>query len=101
MFSLCLVSSERSFYPIPVHVTHFSLFFLSQQKPFIINDGVDEKNRTKFKGYCIDLLEEIRNIINFDYEIYEAPDKQFGNMDESGKWNGMIKELVWRVRHTE
>ncbi|PNF31576.1 hypothetical protein B7P43_G00769, partial [Cryptotermes secundus] len=64
------------------------------QKPFVMYDGVDGKNKTKFKGYCIDLIDEIRNITKFDYEIYETPDKQFGNMDENGKWNGMIKELM-------
>jgi ionotropic glutamate receptor len=61
-------------------------------------DGVDGKNKTKFKGYCIDLIDEIRNITKFDYEIYETPDNKFGNMDENGNWNGMIKELMLKVR---
>ncbi|PSN38557.1 Ionotropic receptor 25a [Blattella germanica] len=64
------------------------------QKPFVMYDGVDDKNRTKFKGYCIDLIDEIRNITKFDYDIFEAPDGKFGNMDENGEWNGMIKELI-------
>jgi hypothetical protein len=45
-------------------------------------DGVNEKNETKFKGYCIDLIDEIRNITKFEYDIYEAPDKVFGNHRE-------------------
>jgi len=61
-------------------------------------DGVDEKNQSRFKGYCVDLIDEIRSITKFDYEIYEAPDKVFGNMDENGNWNGMIKELILKVR---
>lgn len=77
---------------------HSKPSLLSQQKPFIIYDGVDDKNRTKFKGYCIDLIDEIKNITKFEYEIYEAPDKKFGNMDENGNWNGMIKELMLKVR---
>jgi hypothetical protein len=64
-------------------------------------DGVDEKNKTKFKGYCIDLIEEIRSITKFEYTIYEAPDKQFGNMDQNGKWNGMINELIMKVRYSK
>nr|CAD7262763.1 unnamed protein product [Timema shepardi] len=64
------------------------------QKPFIMYDGVDEKGKKKFKGYCIDLINEIRNLSQFEYEIFEAPDKRFGNMDENGRWDGMIKELV-------
>nr|CAD7433710.1 unnamed protein product [Timema monikensis] len=64
------------------------------QKPFIMYDGVDEKGKKKFKGYCIDLINEIRNLSQFEYEIFEAPDQRFGNMDENGRWDGMIKELV-------
>ena len=52
----------------------------------------------EFQGYCIDLLDEIQKLVNFDYEIYEAPDLKFGNMDENGAWNGMIKELMEKVR---
>ncbi|KAJ8875454.1 hypothetical protein PR048_023349 [Dryococelus australis] len=65
-----------------------------EQKPFIVKDGVDEKGRPKFKGYCIDLINEIRNITEFQYEIYEAPDGKMGNMNEKGQWDGMIKELI-------
>ncbi|KAG8222734.1 Ionotropic receptor 25a [Ladona fulva] len=59
--------------------------------------GKDEQmtpGQSKYKGYCIDLIEEIRAIVGFEYEIYEAPDKKFGFMDEQGQWNGMVKELV-------
>jgi len=85
-------------------------------------DDEDGKG-VKFKGYCIDLIEEIRKLIGFEYEIYIAPDNNFGNfknliiikperivfhywyeifyssgnMDENGQWNGMVKELVEKV----
>ena len=64
-------------------------------------DGVNEKNETQFKGYCIDLIDEIRKITKFEVEIYEAPDKVFGNMDMNGKWNGMINELILKVRYSK
>jgi len=64
-------------------------------------DGFSEKNETKFKGYCIDLIDEIRKITKFDYEIYEVPDKVFGNMDNNGQWNGMINELMLKVRYSK
>ncbi|XP_071447959.1 ionotropic receptor 25a [Hetaerina americana] len=57
-------------------------------------EGKPAVGQRKYKGYCIDLLEEIRAIVGFEYEIYEAPDKKFGFMDEQGQWNGMVKELV-------
>ncbi|XP_032516645.2 ionotropic receptor 25a [Danaus plexippus] len=62
-----------------------------EQQPFIIRDEEAPKG---FKGYCIDLIEEIRQIVKFDYEITLAPDGSFGVMDENGNWNGIIKELM-------
>ncbi|CAK1585204.1 unnamed protein product [Parnassius mnemosyne] len=62
-----------------------------EQHPFIIRDDTAPKG---FKGYCIDLIEEIRKIVKFDYEITLSPDGNFGTMDENGNWNGIIKELM-------
>lgn len=65
--------------------------FPLQQHPFIIRDPSAPKG---FSGYCIDLIEEIRRIVNFDYEIETVADGKFGNMDESGNWNGIVKQLM-------
>ncbi|XP_045769552.1 ionotropic receptor 25a [Maniola jurtina] len=62
-----------------------------EQQPFIIRDDDAPKG---FKGYCIDLIEEIRQIVKFDYEITLTPDGNFGTMDENGNWNGIVKELI-------
>lgn len=47
-----------------------------------------------YKGYCIDLIEEIRSIVKFDYTVYPVSDGKFGDMDENANWNGMVKELM-------
>lgn len=65
--------------------------FFFQQEPFIFRD---DKAPKKFSGYCIDLIDEIANILKFDYEIAAVPDGKFGNMDEKGNWNGIVKELM-------
>nr|AQN78505.1 ionotropic receptor 25a.1 [Meteorus pulchricornis] len=57
--------------------------------PFMMKDP----ETGEWSGYCIDLINEIRAILNFEYEIHEAPDGQFGAMAPDGTWNGMIKEL--------
>lgn len=62
-----------------------------QQKPFIIKDETAPKG---FTGYCIDLIDRIAEILKFDYEIVAVADGKFGNMDENGKWNGVVRELV-------
>lgn len=59
------------------------------QAPFVMYDAVTNE----WSGYCIDLLEEIRKIVDFTYEIRAVDDQLYGNMDNDGNWNGMIKEL--------
>ncbi|XP_076349970.1 ionotropic receptor 25a-like isoform X2 [Tachypleus tridentatus] len=63
------------------------------QPPFVQKvtrtDGSEE-----FQGYCIDLINNMKKILQFEFEISESPDKMFGIMNASGGWNGMIKELI-------
>lgn len=61
------------------------------QAPFIIKDENAPKG---FKGYCIDLINEIAQIVGFDYDIKEVDDKKFGNMNEKGEWNGVVRKLI-------
>ena len=34
--------------------------------------------------------------LSFEYELYMAPDGQYGKQEENGKWNGIMGELVNR-----
>lgn len=52
----------------------------------------DENAPKGFRGYCIDLIDKIADILKFDYEIIAV--ENFGVMDENGKWNGVVKELM-------
>lgn len=61
------------------------------QAPFIIRDENAPKG---FKGYCIDLIDEIAKIVSFDYDIKEVEDGKFGNMNEKGEWNGVVRKLI-------
>lgn len=45
-----------------------------------------------FRGYCIDLIDKIAEILKFDYEVF--PVNSFGIMDENGKWSGVVQELM-------
>lgn len=67
------------------------IFNVFQQPPFIMRDESSEKG---FKGYCIDLLDEIAKLVKFEYTIQEVEDKKFGNMDENGEWNGIVRKLI-------
>lgn len=60
-------------------------------------EGAQEKNGKEYEGYCIDLLDEIRNIFNFTYKIEVVPGNIYGNELENGTWTGMIGQLMEQV----
>jgi hypothetical protein len=35
--------------------------------------------------------------MNFRYEIYKVADNKYGNENENGTWDGMIRELMDKV----
>ncbi|KAK8785076.1 hypothetical protein V5799_008559, partial [Amblyomma americanum] len=64
------------------------------QPPFIVKKNTSG-GEDQFEGYCIDLIDEIKKILKFEYTIYEVQDKMFGSINTTTKqWNGMIRELV-------
>ena len=56
-----------------------------------------EDGSTSYTGYCIDLLNELKRNLKFTYDIYSAPDGNYGIETENGTWNGMIGELLSEV----
>ena len=73
------------------------LFFLwFQQPPFVYKNADGE-----WEGYCIDLLKSLRTLIDFEYELYEAPDKEYGRINDDMEWNGAVKEIIDEVEHVK
>ncbi|XP_003743738.1 ionotropic receptor 25a [Galendromus occidentalis] len=60
------------------------------QPPFVYRNNETKK----FRGYCIDLIDEIKKILKFEYEIYEVADSHFGSKNKEGTWSGLIGDLV-------
>ena len=52
----------------------------------------------KYQGFSIDVLDALSNYLGFKYEIYVAPDHKYGSMQPDGQWNGLMGELVFKVR---
>jgi hypothetical protein len=50
-------------------------------------------NTTSYKGFCIDLLEKISKICQFNYTIKLVDDGFHGSL-VNGKWNGLVSELI-------
>lgn len=63
------------------------------QPPFMMKE-IDADGKTIYKGYCVDLLNALSELMHFDYEIYESPDGKYGQMSPDKSWNGVIRELI-------
>ena len=46
-----------------------------QQPPFIYK-AVDKQGKANYSGLCIDLINELAKMMNFNYEIYDAPENK-------------------------
>lgn len=77
----------------------FFKFWNFQQPPFV--ERHETSNGIQYSGYCIDLINLIKNSLNFRFTIYEVPDKAYGTRNAQGEWNGLIKELVSAVSQTK
>ena len=56
------------------------------------------KGNDQYEGFCVDLLAEIAEMVGFKYKIELVPDGKYGAPDKHGKWNGMVRQLIERVR---
>lgn len=64
-------------------------------KPFVFPN--EDGNGTEWKGYCIDLIKQIAELLKFDYTIYEVDDGKYGTINDTTKeWDGMVRELIDR-----
>ena len=48
-------------------------------------------------GFIIDLLDQVALMIDFQYDIEPVQDGNYGHRQPSGKWNGVIGEIIARV----
>ncbi|XP_031550867.1 glutamate receptor 2-like isoform X2 [Actinia tenebrosa] len=62
--------------------------------PYIIQYK-KEDGTVGFRGFCIDILDQLARDLGFKYEINFSPDKAYGALI-NGEWNGMIRQLIDR-----
>ena len=63
------------------------------------NDAESSSNETEeFEGLSIDILEEMREKLKFNYRIYRVPDGKFGVKNRlTGEWNGIVRDIIDKV----
>ena len=52
----------------------------------------------RYYGYIADLLEHLSRVVGFQYEITEVPDNSYGYKQSDGNWNGMVGQVIRKVR---
>ena len=58
-----------------------------------------ESGSREFTGYIPDLLKELADIAEFEYDLYLVADARYGELlSDGGTWNGMIGDIVEGVR---
>ncbi|RNA18160.1 Glutamate receptor kainate 2 [Brachionus plicatilis] len=66
------------------------------EKPYVSfknnSDGLHGNDR--FEGFCIDLLDALAELCNFNYTIHKVSDNKYGTQNKNGEWNGLVKEII-------
>lgn len=49
----------------------------------------------RYEGFVFDIIDEISKMLGFHYIFKLVDDSKYGNRNqETGEWNGMIRELL-------
>ncbi|KAK0049414.1 glutamate receptor 2 [Biomphalaria pfeifferi] len=70
---------------------HYRVVTIPGIPPFVYKSTNDSAS-IEYSGFCIDLLEKIAELVDFDYSIYDTD--QVGSVDDTGQWSGAIRELI-------
>ena len=71
-------------------------FFLQDGKSVMYNKDNTAKGNARFKGHAVELMDAIAIVAKLKITFYEV--KQYGHKDANGTWDGMVKELIDKVR---
>jgi len=77
----------------PWATLYIRLCFHFQADPFLrrVDGGGDGE---EFEGFIPDLMKNLSQTLDFDYEISLVRDGKYGRRLADGTWNGMIGELL-------
>ncbi|XP_028411022.1 glutamate receptor ionotropic, kainate 2-like isoform X2 [Dendronephthya gigantea] len=66
-----------------------------QEPPFSIKAAGNATGNEAWDGYCMDLLNELAQRLEFNYVLHGSYDGNFGGKSaETQEWNGMVREIT-------
>ncbi|XP_026736704.1 probable glutamate receptor, partial [Trichoplusia ni] len=70
---------------------------IAQNKPYVMmQESMDRlSGNDRYEGFCIELIDRLAKLLQFNYTFVEQEDGVYGNLDlKTGKWNGMLGRLM-------
>ncbi|XP_049872351.1 glutamate receptor ionotropic, kainate 2-like [Pectinophora gossypiella] len=70
---------------------------IAMNKPYVMRRESTERlsGNDRYEGFCIELIDRLSKILNFNYTFIEQEDKQYGSYNKAtGQWNGMLRRLM-------
>lgn len=73
--------------------------FLSKENPYVMRKSnyQDYQGNDQYEGFCVDMLQELADILKFSFKIKLVDDGLYGAPEPNGSWTGMVGELINRV----
>ncbi|KAF2898653.1 hypothetical protein ILUMI_07524 [Ignelater luminosus] len=62
--------------------------------PWIYQEVDSQTGEMQWTGYCVELIQHLSRRLNFDYELVLPQKGSFGKKDASGKWDGLVGDLM-------
>uniref|UniRef100_A0A671NF40 Glutamate receptor n=1 Tax=Sinocyclocheilus anshuiensis TaxID=1608454 RepID=A0A671NF40_9TELE len=56
----------------------------------------DFQGNDQYEGFCVDMLQELADILKFSFRIKLVDDRLYGAPEPNGSWTGMVGELINR-----
>ncbi|XP_058543053.1 glutamate receptor ionotropic, kainate 4 isoform X1 [Neofelis nebulosa] len=68
------------------------------ENPYLMLKGNHQEmeGNDRYEGFCVDMLEELAEILRFNYKIRLVGDGVYGVPEANGTWTGMVGELIAR-----
>ncbi|XP_075404910.1 glutamate receptor ionotropic, kainate 4 isoform X1 [Tenrec ecaudatus] len=68
------------------------------ENPYLMLKGNHQEmeGNDRYEGFCVDMLQELAEILRFNYKIRLVGDGVYGVPEANGTWTGMVGELIAR-----